>query len=306
MVFVTIYALFGDDLRLCLFRKGAADHVFSTLSTLACGCFFVEFWTRALLSVEYARLRLWFIPTGFYFWVDLLTASSLVLDVGWLWDGNRFAGMIGSSSALRVGRTLRSATRTARFVRVVRALRILSFASRWPVWCTSRLRGRQAAAIAPAAGGGGAAAAAAPARSDLSKRLSELTARRVVILVLLMLFGGDDLLPRVGRIVAVLLKWLCGVLFASCARGKNIVRSAEARISARISVRPTSRANPAVGVDGQCILVDETESSASAQSDAETAAATTSESDGDGDSFDDGAALPPTPRTLALELARRA
>ena len=188
MVFVTIYALFGDDLRLCLFRKGAADHVFSTLSTLACGCFFVEFWTRALLSVEYARLRLWFIPTGFYFWVDLLTASSLVLDVGWLWDGNRFAGMIGSSSALRVGRTLRSATRTARFVRVVRALRILSFASRWPVWCTSRLRGRQAAAIAPAAGGGGAAAAAAPARSDLSKRLSELTARRVVILVLLMLF----------------------------------------------------------------------------------------------------------------------
>jgi hypothetical protein len=118
--------------------------------------------------------------------------------------------------------------------------------------------------------------------------------------VLLMLFGGDDLLPRVGRIVAVLLKWLCGVLFASCARGKNIVRSAEARISARISVRPTSRANPAVGVDGQCILVDETESSASAQSDAETAAATTSESEGDGDSFDDGAALPPTPRTLAL------
>lgn len=121
---------------------------------------------------------------------------------------------------------------------------------------------------------------------------------------LLMLFGGDDLLPRVGRIIVVLIKWLCGTLFASCARGKNIVRSAEARISKRITVRPT-RANPTVDFDGQSILNEETESSSMSASDAEMASTPTTGSDG-GDSFDDDVALPPTLRKPGrLEVRRR-
>ena len=71
----TIVALFAEDLRISVFSI-STDTSFWTLYILL----FTLFTLEIALSC-YARPAYLF---GFYFWLDVLSTASLLLDVGWI------------------------------------------------------------------------------------------------------------------------------------------------------------------------------------------------------------------------------
>lgn len=74
---ITLYALFGDDIRSLAFTK-SADDVFWALTTVCMFFFAVEI---VLCSIAREGYFL-----GFYFWLDTIATVSLLLDIGWFWN----------------------------------------------------------------------------------------------------------------------------------------------------------------------------------------------------------------------------
>ena len=73
MTLVTIYALFGDDLRMLVFNK-SADNVFFDLTYLSFASFMFELILSCIAKEGYIL--------GFYFWLDLVSTLSLIMDFG--------------------------------------------------------------------------------------------------------------------------------------------------------------------------------------------------------------------------------
>ena len=77
MTTLTVYALFGDDLRILAFPK-KSDPIFFALSVM-CLVFFSAELLMAYLSKKEYRL-------SFYFWLDFIAMVSLIPDIGWIWN----------------------------------------------------------------------------------------------------------------------------------------------------------------------------------------------------------------------------
>lgn len=77
MTLLTIYALFGDDIRLIATDK-TADSGFYFVTSL-CLVFFAAELILASIAKENYFL-------GFFFWLDLIATVSLIPDIGWIWD----------------------------------------------------------------------------------------------------------------------------------------------------------------------------------------------------------------------------
>ena len=75
MTAVTLYALFADDVRMLFFTKNA-DNVFYGLTSGAFISFMVELVLSCLAKDDYFL--------GFYFWLDLVSTLSLIMDIGWI------------------------------------------------------------------------------------------------------------------------------------------------------------------------------------------------------------------------------
>lgn len=75
MAIITVYSLFGDDIRSILFES-SDDDKFYILTSISFGFFVVEMVLQSLLREDY-----WL---GFYFWLDLISTLSLLTDIGWL------------------------------------------------------------------------------------------------------------------------------------------------------------------------------------------------------------------------------
>ena len=75
MTLITVYALFADDFRVLIFTK-SADNVFNTLTTIAFVSFMLELFLSCLAKDDYFL--------GFYFWLDLVSTLSLIMDIGWI------------------------------------------------------------------------------------------------------------------------------------------------------------------------------------------------------------------------------
>lgn len=75
MTIVTIYALFGDDIRIVAFEK-SADSIFFGLAALSFICFSTE-----LIASWYAKPEY---KLSFYFWLDLIATLSVIPDIGWV------------------------------------------------------------------------------------------------------------------------------------------------------------------------------------------------------------------------------
>ncbi|KAJ0403069.1 hypothetical protein P43SY_009136 [Pythium insidiosum] len=114
MLVVTIYALFGDDLRLSSFTR-AADDTFYSLATVCLVLFASEF-----IVSSYAKPGYLF---SFYFALDLIATFSVLPDIGWIWS-SIIGDTAGKSSALRASKATRAGSRAGRIVRVVRAVRL--------------------------------------------------------------------------------------------------------------------------------------------------------------------------------------
>eukprot|EP00439_Symbiodinium_sp_Y106_P043392 s3211_g5.t1 len=72
---LTIYALFGDDFRLCVTHK-QTDELFNALTMIACLVFGVEIIAQSLGQEEYFL--------GFFFMLDFGSTVTLILDLTWV------------------------------------------------------------------------------------------------------------------------------------------------------------------------------------------------------------------------------
>lgn len=77
MVLVTLYALFGDDLRLLAFERGA-DPVFLWLNVVALTAFTLEIVLSSIGVKGYFG--------SFFFWLDLLSTVSIITDIEPIWN----------------------------------------------------------------------------------------------------------------------------------------------------------------------------------------------------------------------------
>ena len=118
MTIITIYALFGDDIRMLFFTR-EADYVFFDLTYLAFASFMVELLLSCVAKEDY----LW----GFYFWLDLLSTLSLIMDFEPVMEA--LQGNTDSSSKVgslaRASRGARIGTKAGRITRVIRLIRLI-------------------------------------------------------------------------------------------------------------------------------------------------------------------------------------
>lgn len=69
---MTIYALFGDDMRVIATTK-SADIYFDVITISSMAVFLLEMLLGMLSKISYT--------CSFYFWLDLISTVSLVLDI---------------------------------------------------------------------------------------------------------------------------------------------------------------------------------------------------------------------------------
>ncbi|CCI41125.1 unnamed protein product [Albugo candida] len=154
MLIVTVYALFGDDIRLSLFHK-SADNSFYTLATTSLVLFTIEF----LLSC-YARPNYLF---SFYFLLDLIATFSVLPDIGWVWDE-----IVSPKASMKASKATKTGSKAGRIVRVVRAVRLFRVVKllKW------KHQDQNADQLQ---------------ESKVGSRMGEVTIQRVVILVLFLI-----------------------------------------------------------------------------------------------------------------------
>ena len=121
MTILTIYALFGDDLRLLAFGK-SADETFYGISVVCLFFFGIE-----VVAASLAKENYWL---GFFFWLDVVATVSLIPDIGWIWDpivGENSGGTDAAqaSQLARAGRASRAGTRAGRIIRIIRIIRLI-------------------------------------------------------------------------------------------------------------------------------------------------------------------------------------
>ncbi|OMJ82972.1 hypothetical protein SteCoe_16183 [Stentor coeruleus] len=122
MTILTIYALFGDDIRVSAFTIDA-DTTFNAITTICLFFFTLEITLASLCKKDY-----WL---GFFFWLDLISTVSLITDIGWVWNEVTGGGSSSGSSAskasqvARAGRASRAGTRAARIIRIIRVIRLI-------------------------------------------------------------------------------------------------------------------------------------------------------------------------------------
>ena len=122
MTIVTIYSLFGDDIRSLCFTS-EADSIFYILTAIAFAFFVIELIVSSIVKEDY-----WL---GFYFWLDLISTLSLLTDIGWIMNSLMGTNVGSASSAqqatklARAGRGARIGTKAGRIARVIRLIRLI-------------------------------------------------------------------------------------------------------------------------------------------------------------------------------------
>lgn len=118
--FVTIWALFSDDIRQAAVTA-QEDNVFYVLIMICFGVFVLEVILSSIAVNDYFL--------GFYFWLDIISTLTILLDVGWI-QSALFGS--GSGSSLLSGvqlawaaRASKIGSRAARIVRIIRLIRLI-------------------------------------------------------------------------------------------------------------------------------------------------------------------------------------
>ena len=126
---VTIWALFGDDIRVLVTNVNGDPTFF--IITIFC---FVIFSIEILLSCYAKEDYLW----TFFFWLDLVSTVTLLLDVGWVSDpifnsssdteDPTAAASSKTNSSAQVAKAAKASkigTRAARIIRIIRLIRLI-------------------------------------------------------------------------------------------------------------------------------------------------------------------------------------
>lgn len=131
----TLYALFGDDFKIAFFSK-AADDTFSVITIVIMAIFVVEIIVNSIVDITY--------PFSFYFWLDVFSTVSLILDITWVWEAmtdqtdDYTANDASTGEKLaRAGKGARIGSRASRITRVVRLIRLIRIGRLWKAANTS-------------------------------------------------------------------------------------------------------------------------------------------------------------------------
>eukprot|EP00924_Labyrinthula_sp_SR-Ha-C_P005425 snap_masked-scaffold_1-processed-gene-31.9-mRNA-1 protein AED:0.04 eAED:0.06 QI:0/-1/0/1/-1/1/1/0/853 len=124
---ITIYALFGDDLKILLFHQ-ENDGIFDVMTLI---CFLIFFFELTIMSIINENKYL----LGFFFWLDLLATLSMIPDIPWIWEP--FYNVLAPATSTQqnsdgvslesIQGTLVSA-KSSRILRVVRLVRLVRVA----------------------------------------------------------------------------------------------------------------------------------------------------------------------------------
>lgn len=192
---LTIYALIGDDLRLICTDK-PADVAFNYIVLVCLVVFSLECVLSCIGKDDYYL--------SFFFWLDVISTGSLVLDLSWVSEALQGGGdEEGDMSNLRGGRTARLGAKAGRVVRVIRLVRILKL---YKAYYEAKQREKEKAQRHSEGPGDeddwdefdmeeGEEEQQNQRESRVGKKLSEMTIRRVIILVLTMLLVFPFLMP---------------------------------------------------------------------------------------------------------------
>ncbi|KAL9180261.1 hypothetical protein ACHAXT_008231 [Thalassiosira profunda] len=207
MSVVTIYALYGDDVRILAFDPGA-DRTFLALSSLAFAFFLVEIcllcWCRdrylqrpdvdalrELLTAERWRGRTsapsWLKRLAkaaqagsFYFWLDLISTLSMAIEMPWLFASD-------DGDALFAGKASVAGAKAANKLKVIRMVRLVRLAKLYKYF--SAKQGAKPAGTAVAKNHPGGGLNLAPPESHVGAEMSDRTTKKVIVGILIMLLG---------------------------------------------------------------------------------------------------------------------
>lgn len=183
---LTIYALMGDDIRLIHTDK-PHDVIFDILTYICLGLFSIEVICASIGKDDYFL--------GFFFTLDVISTASLVLDISHVNEylfgsgsGSDDAEASQSSEVARAGRASRAGTKAGRIVRLVRLIRLIRIVKLYKR--AIEVQEDKKYDIHPGQDWGhdDEDDIGSGKESAVSKKLSEMTTRRVILLVLTMLF----------------------------------------------------------------------------------------------------------------------
>mmetsp|Transcript_24063 Transcript_24063/g.74800 ORF Transcript_24063/g.74800 Transcript_24063/m.74800 type:complete len:943 (-) Transcript_24063:56-2884(-) len=185
---LTLYALFGDDMRL-LFTEKPSDPIFDGVTVACIVIFAIEILACSVGKAGYFL--------GFFFWLDLASTMTLLVDITPVAErllGDSISNADGDSTstsgrsaggdsaeAARAARMSRAGTKAGGVVRLIRLVRLLRL-----------VRNYRKDALAESRPGfewgeGGEEDQDVAKESAVSKKLSEMTTRRVIMLVLVIM-----------------------------------------------------------------------------------------------------------------------
>jgi class 3 adenylate cyclase len=180
MTVVTIYALFGDDIKSTAFPK-TADVVFSSLVVTCLALFTIEL----VLSYIYKDGYKW----SFYFWLDVVATISLIADISWIYDAaiglnsSDTSNLKNASNLQNAGKASKAgtkATRALRIIRIVRLIRIVKLYKNAQAVLKKKPKDGEDAELLKGM--------QVTSESNVGKKMSDATMKRVIIIVLVMLF----------------------------------------------------------------------------------------------------------------------
>eukprot|EP00397_Hematodinium_sp_SG-2012_P011350 GEMP01011487.1.p1 GENE.GEMP01011487.1~~GEMP01011487.1.p1 ORF type:complete len:998 (+),score=166.87 GEMP01011487.1:91-3084(+) len=174
---LTVYALFGDDIRVA-WTPQSMDTGFNVCTAICLVIFSTELLAFSAFRDDYVF--------GFFFWLDLVATVSLVTDITTVNESLFEQDHDDGSAMTRAGRAGRVGTKAARIVRIIRLVRLVRIVKLYKsvVFRFSKKKDQEQEDLLwddyPDE--------AMMNQSRVSKKLSELTSKRVIMIVLGMLF----------------------------------------------------------------------------------------------------------------------
>ncbi len=217
MTTLTVYILFADDVKMLCTDSGA-DNIFSGICVGVMFIFSVEFVISSFVVEDYFL--------GFYFWLDLVSVLSMILDVHWFYNlminlvsgadttttvvaGSGGSNVKSVSAIAKAGRGAKVGSRAIRILRILRIIRLVRISKLYKA--SEKLieekvnremkklkkkqteeqnainyQNRSKSNLELDEQGN---KEVIPQESKVGKKLSDLTTRRVIILVLAMMIG---------------------------------------------------------------------------------------------------------------------
>jgi len=210
MTLVTIYVLYGDDARILLAFDPGFDIVFVVLNSIAFVLFFIEivvlcwcresyFKTPNLVAMrelftldcwaERISTQSWLGEVGtavsigsFYFWLDLISTLSMMIDMPWVIALYREYNDAGDQILANASLAGAKAARLMRMVRLVRLVKLYKYISLRQSPMDKFVSGSIPVADERRSLG-------VPAESHVGAEMSDRTTKRVIVGILIMLLG---------------------------------------------------------------------------------------------------------------------